>query len=299
MCTVMTIDQAHLLGRTMDFPPRTPWHLTYLPQGYQWQAAQMSIRYRNSRALLGGMRIIDGHYLVGDAVNDAGLAGAELFFPVAADYPSITRLGTQGLTPQDFILWALGTHATVRELAADLDRVTVVDARWYDGQRYPFHWLLMDKTGTYVIEPLGDRLHVRANPLAVFTNTPPLDDQLARLAAYVNQPSTATTTQLLQTIATTNRPMPRGGNSVQRFIQAAISRWSQTPQNAGDLLAFLQRVTVPHTPTHVHNYTHYQAVIDIANRCYDFHDLHSGVVVSRCLADLMREWPTTIQRFNK
>ena len=40
MCTVMTIDQEHLLGRTMDFPPRTPWHLTYLPQGVSLAAGR-------------------------------------------------------------------------------------------------------------------------------------------------------------------------------------------------------------------------------------------------------------------
>lgn len=297
MCTVMTIDQKHLLGRTMDFPPRTPWHLTYLPQGYRWRAARMTTIHRNNRALLGGMRVVAGHYLVGDAVNDAGLAGAELFFPVAADYPTTVRPGTRGLTPQDFIMWALGTHATVREVAADLDRVTVIDARWYDDQRYPFHWLLMDQTGTYVIEPLGDRLHVRANPLAVFTNTPALDDQLVRLATYLDQPTTASATQLARVAVTTNRPLPVGGNSVQRFIQAAICRWHQTPRKADDLLAFLQRVTVPHTPAHAHNYTHYQAVIDVAARRYDFHDLHSGKVVSQCLSDLMGAWPTTPQRY--
>ena len=297
MCTVMTIDQQHLLGRTMDFPPRTPWHLTYLPRGYQWRAAQMTTTHSNSRALLGGMRVVDGHCLVGDAVNDAGLAGAELFFPVAADYPTTVRPGTQGLTPQDFIMWALGNHATVRELAADLDRVTVIDARWYDGQRYPFHWLLMDQTGTYVIEPLGDRLHVRAIPLAVFTNTPALDDQLARLATYLEQPVTATVTQLAQAIATSNKSLPTGGNSVQRFIQAACCRWGRTPRDVADLLAFLRLVTVPHTPAHAHNYTHYQAVIDIADQRYDFHDLHSGVVVSWCLTKLMMESPTTPRRF--
>ncbi|MFQ9706470.1 MAG: linear amide C-N hydrolase [Limosilactobacillus pontis] len=297
MCTVMTIDQDHLLGRTMDFPPRTAWHLTYLPRGYQWRAAQGTVSHHNRWALLGGMRVVAGHYLIGDAVNDAGLAGAELFFPVAAQYSTTVRAGTQGMTPQDFIMWALGTHATVHKLAADLDRVTVIDAPWYDDQRYPFHWLLMDRTGTYVIEPLGDHLHVRPNPLGVITNTPALDDQLTHLTAYLNQPVTSSAIQLAQAIATTSQPLPVGGNSVQRFIQAAIWRWRQPPRDANELLAFLQRVTVPHTPAHAHNYTHYQAIINIVDRQYNFYDQHSGAVVSRYLTDLMEKWPTTPQRF--
>ncbi|MGN1280259.1 MAG: linear amide C-N hydrolase [Limosilactobacillus sp.] len=297
MCTVMTIDQEHLLGRTMDFPPRTPWKLTYLPQGYCWQPATMDAVYCNQRALLGGMRVSAGHYLVGDGVNDAGMAVAELFFPVAADYPSVIRSGSHGLTPQDFIMWALGNHATVGELAADLDRVTVIDARWYDHQRYPFHWLVMDESGTYVIEPLGDRLRIRANPLAVFTNTPSLDAQLARLATYLNQPVTASADQLIAAASTATRPLPNGGNSVERFIKAAVCRWRHAPQDAVALRFFLQSVTVPNTPAHAHNYTHYQAVIDLAAQRYDFHDLHAGTVVSRHLRKLMIEHPTTPQRF--
>ncbi|MDD6431658.1 MAG: linear amide C-N hydrolase [Lactobacillaceae bacterium] len=297
MCTVMTVDHEHLLGRTMDFPPRTPWHLTYLPQGYQWRAANMLTTYCNQRALLGGMRVYDGHYLVGDGFNDAGLAVAELFFPVEADYPTTVRSGTNGLTPQDFIMWALGNHATVSELAADLDRVTVIDALWYDHQRYPFHWLVMDKTGTYVIEPLVEHLHVRPNPLAVFTNTPSLDEQLEKLATYLGQSSTASVSQLMSAAASTCKPLPTGGNSVQRFIKAAICRWKKVPQSVVELRNFLQSVTVPNSPAHSHNYTHYQAVIDLANLRYDFYDLHSGMIVSHDLPRLMREYPRTPRRF--
>lgn len=297
MCTVMTVDSESLLGRTMDFPPRTPWHLTYLPAGYSWQAHHMPAVNVNRHALLGGMRVIEGHYLVGDAVNDAGLAGAELFFPVAADYPQEVRPNTQGLTPQDFIMWAVGTHATVKEVAADLANVTVVDARWYDQQRYPFHWILMDKTGTYVIEPLAGRLRVRKNPLAVFTNTPALDEHLKRLAAYLGYSKVPGIEQLKTAIAMTNEPMPTEGNAVQRFIRAALWRWRRSPQSATELLEFLRWVTVPHTSAHAHNYTHYQAVIDIANQQYDFHDLHSGEVVSKSLRRLVHDQPTKIQRF--
>lgn len=257
----------------------------------------MTTTYCNQRALLGGMRVVDDHYLVGDGINDAGMAMAELFFPVEADYPTVVRPGTHGLTPQDFIMWALGNHATVSELAADLGRVTVVDARWYDHQRYPFHWLVMDATGTYVIEPLGGRLQIRANPLAVFTNTPSLDEQLEKLATYFGRPTTANVSQLVAAARDTSKPLPTGGNSVQRFIKAAICRWKRPPQNGPAMHAFLQSVTVPNTPAHAHNYTHYQAIINLAKCHYDFHDLHSGTVISYDLLHLMKKYPTVPRRF--
>lgn len=298
MCTVVTFNHQQLLGRTMDFPPRTPWHLTYLPKNYAWRAAGMSMTNYNRYAMIGGMRMIDYHYLVGDAFNTAGLACAELFFPVAATYPTSVRPGTQGLTPQDFVMWVVGQHCSVQEVVDDLDNVTVIDALWYDQRRYPFHWLLMDRTGTYVIEPLGDKLRVRVNPLAVFTNTPALDDQMERLARFLHLPETTSASQLQRILAATTCPAPRGGNSVQRFIQGALWRWQHPAANAVELYHFLTTVTVPHVPEHAHNYTHYQAVISLQNQQYDFHDLHSGQVVSRRLPELIRRFPRTSRRFD-
>lgn len=297
MCTVVTLDAQQLFGRTMDFPPRTPWHLTYVPRGYRWQAAGMAENNRNCHAILGGMRVMDNHYLVGDGLNDAGLACAELFFPVAATYPDTVRPGALGLTPQDFIMWVLGRHESVAEVAAELKRITVIDSLWYDQQRYPFHWLLMDRTGTYIIEPLGDTLQVRANPLAVFTNTPALDDQLERLARFLHLPETATVATLTKTIGATEQRAPHGGNSVQRFIQTALWRWQHPQATGAELLDFLKSVTVPQVPEHAHNYTHYQMIMDLNDQRYDFHDLHSHQLVSRRLPDLMRQFPHDIQRF--
>ena len=297
MCTVVTLEVQQLFGRTMDFPPRTPWHLTYVPQGYSWQAAGMTEDRRNRHAILGGMRVVDGHYLLGDGLNDAGLACAELFFPVAATYPDTVRPRTVGLTPQDFIMWVLGRHSSVAEVAAELNRVTVIAARWYDQQRYPFHWILMDRTGTYVIEPLGDTLQVRANPLAVFTNTPALDDQIERLARFLHLPETATVETLTQAIGATEQAAPHGGNSVQRFIQAAVWRWRHSQATGAELLEFLKSVTVPQVPEHAHNYTHYRMIMDLKDQRYDFHDLHSGQLVSHSLPELMRRFPHRVQRF--
>lgn len=44
MCTILTLDQEKLVGRTMDFPPRTPWQLSLLPRGYQCASNAQLIR---------------------------------------------------------------------------------------------------------------------------------------------------------------------------------------------------------------------------------------------------------------
>lgn len=265
MCTVMTNNG--LIGRTMDFPPRTPWHLTYLPAGFQWQPATRSRVVVNRHRILGGMRHFGGHYLAGDGINDAGLFCAELFFPVAAKYEEAARPGTQGLTPQDFILWVLGKHAMVAELAADLARVSVVGQRWFDGNYYPFHWLLVDASGTYVLEPTGGCLRISHNPSGVLTNTPALPDQIHRLNGRLGFAGPGFNAQA---VINYQGAWPAGGNSAARFQRAALRRWQAGPRTVTEMQNFLKSVTVPHTKKHENNYTHYWAVVDRPHRRYYF-----------------------------
>ncbi|MCW4387164.1 linear amide C-N hydrolase [Limosilactobacillus oris] len=281
MCTVITSND--LIGRTMDFPPRTPWQLTYLPAAFQWQPAIGGQVLTNRYRILGGMRHFDGHYLLGDGLNSAGLFCAELFFPVAASYEKTVRPGTRGLTPQDFILWVLGKHATVAELAANLEQVSVVGRRWFDDNYYPFHWLLADDSGTYVIEPLGGRLKLMRNLCGGLTNTPALADQVERLNRKLG---IADRQFVPRAVVNYQGAWPAGGNSVARFQRAVLTSWQKKPQTVEAMATFLQTVTVPHTKKHEHNYTHYQAVIDRDRTEYRFTSCRSGKAIKRNLLSL-------------
>ena len=162
MCTAIsfTTRQRHrFVGRTMDFPTRsTPWQLGYLPIDYQWQSLPECDSFANDYAILGGMRKINHHYLIGDGLNSAGLWAAELYFPgpqVYYDHPQSHHLN---LSPQDLIGWLLGTHASVAEIAAELDSVALNGVIWHDHDIvHPFHWLLSDATGTPSYAAYGRR----------------------------------------------------------------------------------------------------------------------------------------------
>lgn len=290
MCTVITSND--LIGRTMDFPPRTPWQLTYLPAAFQWQPAIGGQVLTNRYRILGGMRHFDGHYLLGDGLNSAGLFCAELFFPVAASYEETVRPGTRGLTPQNFILWVLGKHATVAELAADLEQVSVVGRRWFDGNYYPFHWLLADDSGTYVIEPLGGRLKLMRNPCGGLTNTPALADQVERLNHRLG---IADRQFVPRAVVNYQGAWPAGGNSVARFQQAVLTSWQKKPQTVAAMATFLQTVTVPHTKKHEHNYTHYQAVVDRQRLRYYFTDCRTQRRVSYDLNSAVGQQPVAFK----
>lgn len=282
MCTILTAAGQPLVGRTMDFPPRTPWRPTYLPVNYRWRPANGDADITNHHAIIGGMRVADGHYLIGDGVNDQGLFCAELFFPVAADYGGRQTDG-QLLTPQDFIMWVLGKHTTVAAVIADLARITVNDDPWFDGQYYPFHWLLVDSTGAYTIEPLAGRLVVSKNKVGVLTNTPAYPLQLNKLNAYLGYDNLSFAQRIARLTAKIT-----GTNSLQRFQRAAIARWQERPTTSDQLFTILDRLAVPKNPQHAHNYTHYETVVDYSKKQYQFYDCRTTEVTVCCLPELMQ-----------
>ncbi|WP_314737013.1 linear amide C-N hydrolase [Limosilactobacillus urinaemulieris] len=294
MCTVLTLDQEKLVGRTMDFPPRTPWRLTFLPAGYRWCPASKEQPIEDRYAILGGMRLVNNHYLIGDGINDRGLVCAELFFPVAASYEQ-AHSGKLTLTPQDFIHWVLASHATVREVIADLENISVVKERWFDGVQYPFHWLLMDSTGTYGIEPLAGQLVVFKNAVGAYTNTPAYPAQLEKLNHYLGNDSGAQFTAQTKAGLVDKNSQITGRNSSDRFILAAQARWGSKVSTVDGLKSFLQSVTIPKNDQHPHNYTHYQAIINQQTGEYRFYNQMTGKVTTDNINEHAQE--KEIQRF--
>ncbi len=294
MCTVLTLDQEKLFGRTMDFPPRTPWRLTFLPAGYRWRPASEEQPIDNRYAILGGMRLVSNHYLIGDGINAQGLVCAELFFPIAASYEQADSRKLT-LTPQDFIHWVLASHATVREVIDDLENISVVKERWFDGVQYPFHWLLMDSTGTYGIEPLAGKLVVFKNVVGAYTNTPAYPVQIEKLNHYLGNDSASQFTTQTKTGLAKMSAKITGRNSSDRFILAAQARWGSKISTVDGLKSFLQSVTIPKNAQHSHNYTHYQAIINQQTGEYSFYNQMTGKVTTDNIKKLARE--KEIQRF--
>ncbi len=240
------------------------------------------------------MRLVNNHYLIGDGINDRGLVCAELFFPVAASYEQ-AHSGKLTLTPQDFIHWVLASHATVREVIADLENISVVKERWFDGVQYPFHWLLMDSTGTYGIEPLAGQLVVFKNAVGAYTNTPAYPAQLEKLNHYLGNDSGAQFTAQTKAGLVDKNSQITGRNSSDRFILAAQARWGSKVSTVDGLRSFLQSVTIPKNDQHPHNYTHYQAIINQQTGEYRFYNQMTGKVTKDNINEHAQE--KEIQRF--
>lgn len=288
MCTSLTYTDAsghHFFGRTMDFPTTTPWRPVFLPRNYTWQTALAETRTTHY-AILGGGRIAADFsaYLMADGLNENGISCAELYLPGAVDYADDPVTGQINLTPQDFINWVLGEHATLAEVVADLPHVTLVNRNWgSDKYVYPFHWLLSDRTGqTLVIEPTGGPLTAQSNLAGVLTNTPVLATHLQNLNDFLGVAGTTFSTATIQAARayiTSGQPLPAGPVPTRRFIHMALRRWGtaaadQLPNTATQLFHWLAEVMLPYDPArrhqNNHNYTHYRGIIDLDRATYLF-----------------------------
>ncbi len=294
MCTSLTInaDNNHLMfGRTMDFPTKTPWQLTYLPTQYHFRSVTGGQVFTSRHVILGGMRQTHGHYLIGDGINDAGLTVAELYFPVEATYYDAPVAGKINLSPQDFTTWLLAQHASVAEITAELSQVALIGVQWYDLEAiYPFHWVLADKTGSYLIEPTGQQLTVRKNPVGVLTNTPNFDRQIANLNQFLNLNDAnwggATQTKVKQF----NGEIPNRTIPTDRFIKTSIWKYRDAPTNLSqrDIIQFLHTVKIDkHNDRH--DYTHYYGVIDTATQEYWFQGVNDPTTTKVSIKDLAGE----------
>ncbi|WP_143462670.1 linear amide C-N hydrolase [Levilactobacillus enshiensis] len=288
MCTSLTYTSAanhHFFARTMDFPTTTPWRPVFLPRHYQWQTALNTTRTTRYAILGGGRPASDfSAYLMADGINESGITCAELYLPGAVDYADDPVTGQINLTPQDFINWALGEHATLAAIVADLPRVTLVSRKWgQDRYVYPFHWILSDRSGqTLVIEPTGGPLTAQRDPADVLTNTPVLATHLKNLNDFLGVAGTefiGETVTAAQHYLASGAPLPTGTVPTRRFMSTAIRRWGAFPLAAVDetvtgIFHWLAAVVLPYDATRRHqgnhNYTHYRAVIDLDTLTYNF-----------------------------
>ena len=138
-----------------------------------------------THASIKGMAYLYGDVpLFYDAVNEHGLAMAALNFPHSAVYHQ-KREGMYNLASFELIGWVLGQCKTLAEAVVLLRGTNILsDSISPTLPATPLHWMIADRNGSVVAEPLTDGLMVVENPYGVLTNEPPFAAQVANLAQY-------------------------------------------------------------------------------------------------------------------
>src|ERR1019366_3695539 len=165
-------DGSPVYGRTMEFGFKLQSDAIVIPRGYALMATgpggKLGLTWKTRYGMVGLNAF--GASAVADGLNEKGLAGGVLYFPGYAGYADSAKTDpTRALAPWDFLTWALTNFATVAEVRAALNSVSIIDiAEPSLGVTPPLHYALHDASGaSLVVEPVGGALQVYDNPIGV------------------------------------------------------------------------------------------------------------------------------------
>ena len=185
MCTAISFrSRRHLFGRTFDLEHSYNESVVITPRGYDFcfrESPMPDMHY----ALIGIAHTENGYPLYYDAVNEKGLCAAALNFPENAYYRPY-REGAVNLASYELLPWLLRHCIDLAQAHTALQSISLTQTAFSaDLPCTPLHWMLADKTGALVIEPMKDGLCIHENHVGVLTNAPPFEHQLSNLCSYL------------------------------------------------------------------------------------------------------------------
>jgi choloylglycine hydrolase len=231
MCTGIrfSVGQDNLfLARNLDWTSGYGEQVVITPTGYAPRSpfgAVPSIQHATI-----GMGIVEEDTpLYFDAGNDAGLAVAGLNFPGYAAYATAPVEGDVNVAAYEFPLWVCSQFASVDEVEAALQHVTIVDKPIND--KYPsslLHWIIADAKRAIVVEHTSEGMQVFDDDVDVLTNQPGFAWHHENLRNYLNtSPEFPPETELGRAHLTPfgsgshMRGIPGDYYSPSRFVRAA------------------------------------------------------------------------------
>ncbi len=185
MCTAVCYKtKSFYFGRTLDNDVSYGEEVVVTPRRFPFSfrhAGQAGEHY----AMIGTAFVPDGFPLYYDAVNEKGLCAAGLNFVGSAFYGK-GEGDKVGLAQFEFIPYLLGSCASVREAAAALQNITVLDEPYNTGMPpAKLHWLIADRKEAVTLECTGEGMRLYENPVGVLTNEPPFPVQMFRLNDFM------------------------------------------------------------------------------------------------------------------
>ena len=231
MCTAAAyLTKDFYFGRNLDYERSFGESVVITPRRWPLplrHGAALETHY----AMIGMAHMRDGFPLYYDAVNEKGLCIAGLNFVRSAVYQPV-RTGAENVAQFELIPWLLGRCATLAEARTLLARTSITDTPFCDGlPAARLHWMIADRTGCIVAEPVADGLRVYDDPAWVLTNEPPFPMQLFALNNYAQLSPEPPVNRFAPSLPLTaySRGMGAMGlpgdlSSQSRFVRAAFVR---------------------------------------------------------------------------
>ena len=185
MCTAITYSAKDFyFGRNLDLEYSYHETVTFVPRNFPLPFKRLPT-LKHHHALIGMAFVQDGYPLFYDAFNEKGLCMAGLNFPENAHYYP-AREDCDNVAPFELIPFLLSRCSTLAEAREAISRINLADIPFSEELPLtPLHWIISDKTGSLVLEPMRDGLHIHENPVGVLTNNPPFEMQMTMLNNYM------------------------------------------------------------------------------------------------------------------
>jgi penicillin V acylase-like amidase (Ntn superfamily) len=264
-----------MVGRTMDWLEDTGTNLWAFPRGMgRDDGIDGSLRWASD---YGSLVASASDLMTVDGINDAGLAAHQLFLP-ESHYgdPDGSR---PILSVAVWMQYCLDNFATVAETVAWIAESRLQIAPQTDpgtGLDVTLHLALDDASGdSAIVEYLDDTATIHhGREYTVVTNSPPFDEQLARLRTIQGFGG--------------DQPLPGGTDPDQRFARAAyylarLPAPSSVTEGVASLLSVMRNAAqpfrVPDPDMPFSSQTQWGIVADLTNRIYVFESKHRPNIV--------------------
>ncbi len=302
MCTAVSwLGKHHFFGRNLDLEYAYDERVAVTPRAYPFsfrKASPLPSHY----AMIGTATVVNGYPLYYEATNEMGLSMAGLNFPGNAVYHPCTE-GRDNIAPFELIPWVLGQCADLDGAERLLQRINIVDIPFStELPLSPLHWMIADREGCIVAEPLADGLRIYRNPVGVMTNNPTFDFHLHNLTNYMalcpGQPKNRFSNAIeLKPYGTGLGAvgLPGDYSSASRFIKAAFVKLNciggrSVEEDMVQFFRILQSVQMPRGSVLAHNgeydITLYSGCCDTDAGIYYYTTYCSGGI---CAVDMHRE----------
>ena len=186
MCTAVAMTtKHHYFGRNLDLEYHYNEEVVITPRNVPFHF-RCGLEFNNHYAMIGMATVADGQALYYEATNERGLSMAGLNFPGNAVYHP-AKPDKDNITPFELIPWVLCQCASIQEASKLLDRINIWNKPFSaEHPTTPLHWMISDRSGSAVVEPMEDSIKVYCNPTGVLTNNPPFPYHLDHICEYLN-----------------------------------------------------------------------------------------------------------------
>ena len=294
MCTAISFSaDDHYFGRNLDLEYSYDESVVITPRRYPFFFSDGEV-LPTHHAMIGVAYVSEGYPLYYDGVNEKGLSMAALAFPHEAFYHE-KQADKRNIAPFELIPYVLGKCESIVQAREMLQNVNLLRRPFSEALPLtPLHFMISDREGSFVAEPMQKGFVFHENPVGVLTNSPPFDFHMKHLQMYMGLSAEPAENRFTKEIAlqSFSRGMGAVGlpgdlSSPSRFIRAAFVKLNSVKgasesENVGQFFHILGAVEQQKGCVHLdgaYEYTVYSSCCNTEKGIYYYTTYeHRGIV---------------------